>query len=63
VSPSPTTALRVWRDSDAIRERYFAGGERLLPAKYKVPRPAFGVTSKNLKGVSKSCVGLWRYLA
>jgi len=29
----------------------------------QVQRPAFGVTSKNLKGVSKSCVELWHYLA
>jgi hypothetical protein len=50
VSPSPTTAQRGWRDFDAIRGRYFAGGERLLPAKYKHGVPVCGVTSTNLKG-------------
>jgi hypothetical protein len=32
--------------------RYFAGGERLLPAKHKYSVLAGGVTSNDLKGVS-----------
>ena len=50
MSPSPTTARRVWRDSEAIRGCYFAGGKRLLPAKYKYDVPVCGATSNNLKG-------------